>query len=333
MINSLPVLSAPLILLVEDDKTTRLVMRAHIENQGYLVLESSDGEECLQTCRQFKPDMILLDGIMPKLDGFSCCEQLHEILEDDCPPIVMITCLNDEQSVEKAFAVGATDYVTKPIHWPVLLQRVKRVLQTRWVMSELKKQIEREKLLKQELEVVNLKLRKLALIDELTQIANRRSFDRYLQREWNRMAREKTPLSLLLCDVDYFKSYNDIYGHPAGDRCLQQIASILKHSAKRPADFVARYGGEEFAAILPRTIPQGAVKIAEQIRQQVKHMHLLHAGSFVSNVVTLSIGVASVIPVAGTLSLQILIDEADKALYEAKSQGRDRVVLRQFTLS
>jgi diguanylate cyclase (GGDEF)-like protein len=332
MIDLIPTFNAPLILVVEDDKTTRVMMRSYIETQGYLVLENSDGEECLKTCQLYKPDMILLDGVMPKLDGFSCCAQLHEILEDNCPPILMITSLHDQESVDKAFAVGATDYVTKPIHWPVLLQRVKRLLQTRWVMQELKKQIEKERLLKEELEIANYKLRKLALIDELTQIANRRSFDRYLQQEWSRMAREKTPLSLLLYDVDYFKSYNDLYGHPAGDRCLQQIATILKKNAKRPADFVARYGGEEFAAILPRTMAKGAVVIGEQIRQQVKQMHLLHAGSFIGNVVTLSVGVASTIPVVSQ-SAQILINEADKALYEAKSQGRDRVVLRQFSLS
>ena len=321
----------PLILVVEDDTTTRVMIRSMIEKQGYRVLENTNGEECLETCQQFKPSMILLDGVMPRLDGFSCCAKLQTILGDDCPPILMITALDDSESVDRAFAVGATDYITKPIHWPVLLQRVKRLLQTHWAMKELKRQIEKERLLTEQLETANQKLKKMASVDELTQIANRRSFDMYLKREWHRMSREKAHLSLLLCDVDFFKLYNDTYGHQAGDRCLQKVARILKQNAKRPADLVARYGGEEFVIILSRTTAKGAMEIGENIRQQIKELDISHASSQISKVVTLSIGIASIVPIP-SFPVEKLIAKADEALYWAKEQGRDRVVLNRFTI-
>lgn len=321
----------PLILVVEDDTTTRMMICSMIEQQGYRVLENTNGEECLETCQNSKPSMILLDGVMPRLDGFSCCAKLQSILGDECPPVLIITALDDSESVDRAFEVGATDYITKPIHWPVLLQRVKRLLQTRWAMNELKRQIEKERLLTEQLEIANQKLKKIASVDELTQIANRRSFDLYLRREWDRMSREKAYLSLMLCDVDFFKLYNDTYGHQAGDRCLQQVASVLKENAKRPADLVARYGGEEFVLILSRTTAKGAMEIGENIRQQIKDQNIAHASSHISTGVTISIGVASIVPIP-SFPAEKLIAKADEALYWAKEQGRDRVVLNRFTI-
>ncbi len=161
----------------------------------------------------------------------------------------------------------------------------------------------------------------------LTKIANRRRFDQGLHSEWKRLARERLPLSLILCDVDFFKAYNDTYGHRAGDFCLQQIAQILRENVKRPADLVARYGGEEFAVILPNTHLKGAVKVAEDIRNSLHNLEIEHSNSPVSNQVTLSLGVASLIP-NHYLSEDFLIGEADRALYEAKKSGRDRVVFR-----
>ena len=321
----------PLILVVEDNTTTRMMIRSKIEQQGYRVLENTNGEECLETCQKLKPSMILLDGVMPRLDGFGCCAKLHNILGDDCPPILIITALDDSESVDRAFEVGATDYITKPIHWPVLLQRVKRLLQTRWAMNELKRQIEKERLLTEQLEIANQKLKKIASVDELTQIANRRSFDLYLKREWHRMSREKAYLSLMLCDVDFFKFYNDTYGHQAGDRCLQKVASVLKQNAKRPADLVARYGGEEFVIVLSRTTAKGAMEIGENIRQEIKELEISHASSQISPVVTVSIGIASIVPIPN-FPAEKLIAKADEALYWAKEQGRDRVVLNRFTI-
>ncbi|WP_414568069.1 PAS domain S-box protein [Nostoc sp. CCY 9925] len=181
-----------------------------------------------------------------------------------------------------------------------------------------------QSVLYQRLQAANEELQRLATLDGLTQIANRRRFDEYLETEWHRLKREKMPLSLILFDVDFFKPYNDTYGHLAGDNCLQRIASALLSIVKRPADLVARYGGEEFAVILPNTEIKGAIHLAQAIRQAVRNLAIPHAQSSVCDYVTVSVGVVSTVP-NGEMSPQDLINEADKALYTAKQQGRDRV--------
>jgi diguanylate cyclase (GGDEF)-like protein len=226
----------------------------------------------------------------------------------------MITGLNDEESVNRAFEVGATDYVTKPINWPVLRQRVRRLIQ--------------QSRLYQYLEVANAQLNRLATLDGLTQLANRRRFDEYLAQQWRIMQREQHYLALLLCDVDFFKAYNDTYGHQAGDRTLQLIAEALNSEVKRPADLVARYGGEELAVILPNTHSEGAFILAQQIREKVKSLQINHNTSTVSDHVTLSIGVACQIPQLDETP-DVLIRIADQALYKAKAYGRDRVAILQ----
>ncbi len=179
-----------------------------------------------------------------------------------------------------------------------------------------------------QLELANQQLKHLATLDGLTQLANRRKFDNYLEQEWRRLARERAPLSLILGDIDFFKRYNDTYGHQTGDECLQQVARALEKAAKRPADLVARYGGEEFAAILPNTPTMGAMQVAETIRANVRELEMNHADSGVSEYVTLSLGVASLIPNPDRSPVD-LIAAADKALYRAKAEGRDRVILAQ----
>ncbi len=173
------------------------------------------------------------------------------------------------------------------------------------------------------LQTANDELNRLATLDSLTQVANRRRFDEYLEQEWRRLAREKAYLSLILCDIDYFKAYNDTYGHQAGDHCLREVAGAIRVSLKRPADLVARYGGEEFAVVLPNTDTTGALHIAEEIRARLKELQILHPHSTVSNYVTLSLGAASLIPNHQFCSAE-LIKAADDALYQAKSEGRDR---------
>lgn len=171
----------------------------------------------------------------------------------------------------------------------------------------------------------NLELERLATLDGLTQVANRRRFDEYLSQEWRRMAREQQYLSLILCDVDYFKSYNDHYGHQAGDACLKRVAAAMRNTLKRPADLVARYGGEEFAIILPSTAMQGAITVAQAIQKAIKLLRLPHIQSQISDFITVSFGVSSIIP-THNLRAETLITTADEALYEAKKQGRDRII-------
>ncbi len=179
----------------------------------------------------------------------------------------------------------------------------------------------------EQLQEANRELEELARTDSLTLIGNRRHFNRTLNLEWKRNAREQTPISLILCDVDYFKLYNDTYGHVHGDLCLKKIADILGQTAKRPGDLPARYGGEEFAVILPNTPQEGAVHLANVILQKVRDSKIPHRTSLISHYVTISIGIATVIPPNNTLPETILIKAADRALYQAKQQGRDRFVV------
>ncbi|MGK7950605.1 MAG: diguanylate cyclase [Xenococcaceae cyanobacterium] len=171
----------------------------------------------------------------------------------------------------------------------------------------------------------NEQLKQLAILDGLTGVANRRYFDRVFRNEWNRLAREKKPLSLILCDIDHFKIYNDTYGHPEGDACLKKVAQTLQQATKRAADLVARYGGEEFAVILPDTDAEGALFVANNIRQKLHKMKIPHSGSTVSPYITLSIGTATKIPTPEE-DADDLLKKADLNLYQAKKQGRDRIV-------
>jgi diguanylate cyclase (GGDEF)-like protein len=322
----------PLILVVGNPKTLRVDLREAIDKEGYRIAEALTGEQGLNACQQLQPELVLLDTTMPDIDGFSCCAKLQALLGDHCPPILMIIDLGDQASVELAFEVGAADYVTRPIHWAVLRQRVPRLIQANWAMKELRQQVERENLLKEQLKRAEQKLESLTSVDTLTGIANRRCFDEYLHREWKRAARERKPLSLILSDIDFFKAYNNTYGTQAGDECLKQIARTIRQVVRRPADLVARYSGEEFAVLLPNTPARGGVQVAEAMRSQVKALAIANSGSQVSHLVTISLGVASAIP-SSESSIDRLIDEAKEALDQAKIGLRDRVVFHMGNLS
>lgn len=182
----------------------------------------------------------------------------------------------------------------------------------------------------QQLEAANQQLKRLATLDGLTQLANRRRFDEYMDQEWRRLAREQLPLSLIMCDVDFFKLYNDTYGHQAGDEALKKVASALSRTVNHPANLVARYGGEEFAIVLPNTNKYGVLYVAQSIQQAIRSLKIVHATSQVSAYITISIGVASVIPCPETSSTE-LVAAADAGLYQAKQAGRDRTVLLNLT--
>lgn len=314
----------PVILVVDDDQFTRQLLRRVMEKEGYQVIEAANGEQGLEAYQRLKPHLVLLDALMPVMDGFTCCTHLQqlgnekafeqEVFVDEAfqdaarTPVLMITGLEDQESVDRAFAVGATDYLTKPIHLAVLRQRVRRIIQ--------------QSQLYQKLEIANRELQRLASLDGLTGVANRRRFDEYLDAEWQHLAREKLPLSLILCDIDFFKKYNDTYGHQAGDACLRRVADALRFCARRSVDLVARYGGEEFAVILPNTADIGATLVAEEIRTVVNALEIAHAQSAVSEHVTLSLGVACMQPSSNTTP-SMLIASADAALYKAKAAGRN----------
>ncbi|MEH2178992.1 PleD family two-component system response regulator [Nostoc sp.] len=303
--------SESLVLIVDDEPFIRMILRHFLEGEGYQIAEAENGIEAINVFYQLHPDIVLLDAMMPDMDGFECCTQLELLDCNKHTPVLMITGLEDQESVDRAFAVGAIDFVTKPIHWPVLRQRVKRLIQ--------------QSQLQQKLETVNLELQRLVTIDGLTQVANRRRFEEYVSQEWQRLKREQRPLSLILCDVDFFKLYNDTYGHRVGDRCLQKIAQAFKDIIKRPGDLVARYGGEEFAVILPNTDTKGVTYVADIICRAVRALAIPHQNSQVSSYVTISVGFTTKIPQPDS-DLEEMIAAADRALYEAKAAGRDRFV-------
>ncbi|MDX2096599.1 MAG: PleD family two-component system response regulator [Leptolyngbyaceae cyanobacterium bins.59] len=299
----------PLILVVDDDRSMRMLLGLAMEREGYQVAQAQDGEQCLSMVRQLQPNMILLDAVMPGMDGFVCCQQLQTLPGGDRTPVLMITVLDDQDSVDQAFAAGATDYITKPIHWAVLRQRVRRLIE--------------QTQLRQQLEQANRELERLANLDGLTQLANRRYFDEYFQQEWRRLAREQLCLSLMMVDVDFFKLYNDTYGHQAGDACLQRVAQTFRETLKRPADLVARYGGEEFIVLLPSTALEGAMHVANKLRSAVKALQIPHLRSPLEQQVTISLGVSCTVPTQDEAPAT-LIAAADRAVYRAKAEGRDR---------
>lgn len=309
----------PLILIIDDDRFMRLQLRQVMQQEGYRVEDVANGKQGLDAYQHLQPDLILLDALMPVMDGFTFCQYLQTLPGGDRTPVLMITGLEDQTSVDQAFEAGATDFVTKPIHWAVLRQRVRRALREARLSWELEQA-------NQDLQRANLELQRLAISDGLTQVANRRRFDEYLTQEWQRLSREHAPLSLILCDVDFFKAYNDTYGHQAGDQCLRQIARAISLTATRPADLVARYGGEELVVILPNTPAAGALQVAEDIRQQVRNLEIAHAKSLIGDYITLSMGIAEAIP-STNLQPDSLITAADQALYKAKAGGRDTVVI------
>ena len=307
----------PLILIVDDDLFMRKILVRYLERENYHILEAADGMEALQIYQDRQPDMVLLDAMMPVLDGFECCSRLQELPNGDHTPVLIITALDDRESVDRAYEVGASDYITKPIHWAVLRQRVRRLLD----QANLRQQIET---INQQLSIAVKELRRLVSIDGLTQVANRRCLDEYLDQECRRSHREQLPISLVLCDIDFFKNYNDNYGHQEGDRCLQEVAQAISGATNRPADLVARYGGEEFAIILPNTTREGGMNVAIRATEIVRSLSLPHDYSKVANHVTISCGVATIMP-NQDFQLINLIKAADRALYLAKAEGRDCV--------
>ncbi|MBE9048695.1 diguanylate cyclase [Pleurocapsales cyanobacterium LEGE 10410] len=453
------------ILIVDDLPENIRLLSSLLSENGYQVSSATDGKMALSMIDRECPDLILLDIMLPEMDGYQVCRYLKSQEQTRHIPIIFLSGLDSESDKVEAFKFGGVDYITKPFFVEEVVFRVKTQLsiikqqqQFKWMLD---KQIAERKVAERELnksralltgvlnssldgvaafeavrdpqdtivdfrwlianpvaamtvggtidtlrgkrlfvegtpghlfeglfdlfvqvvetctviekehyydsdslqawfQIVAVKLgdgfamtfrdisdRKQieitlkntnnllayqANIDSLTQISNRRRFDEYISQEWSRCAREQEYLSLILCDVDYFKAYNDTYGHQAGDDCLYEVAKAIERAVKRPADLAFRYGGEEFAVILPHTESQGAMKVAADIHQQIQDLQILHVSSEVDNIVSISLGVSSLIPDAAS-SPHALISAADNALYDAKIQGRNRIIYKSSDLS
>jgi diguanylate cyclase (GGDEF)-like protein len=290
-------------LLIVDDEKMNLKVLTHILGSDYVIYTATNGANAIERAREHKPDLILLDILMPEMDGYETLSVLKKDERTQDIPVIFITGLNSIEDEEKGLSLGTVDYISKPFGAMIVKLRVRNQIK---IVNQLRT------------------IQHLSMIDQLTNIPNRRSFDRRLYIEWNRALREREPLGFLMIDVDKFKNYNDTYGHQQGDVVLKTVAKIFAQSIKRSGDFAARWGGEEFAVLLPNTVMDGALDIAERIREDVESM-LIPCADGSANRVTISIGVNSLIPVQSS-SVDTFISNADKALYEAKAQGRNRVI-------
>ncbi|CAD5955159.1 Phytochrome-like protein cph2 [Planktothrix tepida] len=329
------------LLIIDDEPDNIRVLSALLTQQGYYVRKALNADMAMIAITALKPDLILLDIRMPQVTGYELCNQLKSSPDTYEIPIIFISALNQVEDIIKAFSVGGVDYITKPFKVDEVLARVKNQLticllkqqliaQNQKLLqqnNQLQNEIKTRKKAEENLQTVNRQLQNLASCDSLTSLANRRHFDEYFDQVWKQMIEEQQPLALLVCDLDYFKNYNDHYGHPAGDICLKLVAQALDRSINNSTDLVARYGGEEFAIILPNTDLQGALKVAKTIHQEVQRLKINHEYSRVSSIVTVSIGISYGIPQPNT-SPEELLEIADQALYEAKQKGRNQYCVK-----
>ena len=301
------------VLIADDSKSNQMLFRTYIESEGHEVITASDGLEAVSAFKQKIPDLILLDVVMPVMDGYEAAARIKKLCEKRnlWIPIIFLSAMVRDEDVVKGIEAGGDDYLTKPVSQTVLNAKLKAMK----LIAEMREELER----------VNQKLKDLAELDGLTGISNRRHFDYTLSKECRLARRSKEPISLILADIDFFKPFNDSYGHQAGDDCLKLVARALAPLVSRSGDLVARYGGEEFVIILANTDAAGALKVAEKMRQAIESLAIDHESSLVSHFVTMSLGIATETEVEN-IKPEELIEIADKNLYKAKEAGRNRVI-------
>lgn len=324
--------SRPRILVVDDSRLSLAHTSQFLESHGYTGLATAaTAAEALEAlgvgggAPREDFDLVLLDLILPDMDGIRACRLIKNVERLKDLPVIILTGRTDPDSLEQAFAAGATDYISKPPGRVELLARVQNAL-------TLKAEVDRRRRREQELmeitsrlSAVNQELRRLSSQDGLTGLANRRLFDSTLEREWRRARRTGEPVALMMIDIDHFKKYNDHYGHLAGDDCLRRVAGVISASLQRAGDLAARYGGEEFVGLMPGTDLEGARELAHEVRTRLARAALAHEANPVGPVLTVSIGVAAAVPGPEHRPTD-LVEAADHALYQAKDQGRDRMV-------
>ncbi len=296
------------VLVVDDSRAIRNLVTAYVEEMGFRVLLAADGAEALEVFGQHAVDLVLMDVEMPGINGFETTRRMRARLKDEWLPIVYLSSKSTDDYFVEGIQAGGDAYLEKPVNGPVLQSMVRAMGRISAMRAALLK--------------ANEDLERMAFVDILTDLTNRRGFMNLYAKEWARSNRDCSPLSVLLVDIDYFKGYNDNYGHLEGDDCLRRVARQLAKGVLRPADTVARYGGEEFVVLLPDTDLSGAVEVAERLRESVLAAEVRHEFSPAAPCVSVSIGVAQKRP---EMSPDMLLSGADACLYQAKEKGRNRV--------
>ncbi|WP_312518939.1 diguanylate cyclase [Massilia sp.] len=293
------------VLVADDDAVNREVLGDLLKPE-YTVLLARNGAQTLERAARHLPDLILLDVLMPDMDGYEVLRRLRADPQTEHISVIFISGLNRPEDEANGLKMGASDYIVKPFNPTVVMARVALHLQ---VLRQ-RRMLER-----------------LANIDGLTELANRRRFDEMYTLEWQRARRSGRPLSLALLDIDAFKQYNDRYGHPAGDRALRSVARVAGAAMRRPADLAARYGGEELVLLMPETDAADARRMIGQLRETVASLAIPHETSNVAPVLTVSVGGATLVPNSGEQQPE-LFEAADAQLYLAKQAGRNRIAWR-----
>jgi diguanylate cyclase (GGDEF)-like protein len=295
------------ILVVDDAMENIQILNGALAGE-HEVLFAMSGEKALELARSQRPDLILLDAMMPGMDGYAVCAALRAAAETRDIPVIFVTALKTPEDETRALGAGAADFISKPVNAAVVRARVRTHL-------TIKRQSDA--------------LRALTLTDGLTEVANRRAFDQRIEAEWRRCARAQLPVALVLVDLDHFKAYNDAYGHQAGDACLVHAGAAMQRVAARPQDLVARYGGEEFAILLPQLDAGGAEGVARRLQGELAQLAIPHAASPTAHYLTASMGIAALVPADGCTPAE-LVQQADALLYQAKADGRNRYRVAQF---
>jgi len=321
------------ILIVDDTPVNLMLLEEMLQEEGYGPIHClRSGEEALAfladpvraEAAPERIDLILMDVMMPGMDGLETCRRLKEEERSRDIPVIMVTVRDDEESLAQAFAIGASDYIVKPVKEVELLARVRSALRLK---EEIERRKERERELVElarQLDTINRRLLRLVHMDSLAEGGNRRQLEGILGKEWNRARRDGVPVSLLMIDIDDFKAFNERYGQQKGDECLQLVAGALNCVLKRAGDTVVRCGGEEFVAILPNTPSDGALALARSFHAKVAALRIPHDSGQGDGLLTVSIGLATGSP-ARCAEAQGLLAAADGALYLAKSEGRNRI--------
>jgi diguanylate cyclase (GGDEF)-like protein len=301
------------ILIVDDETSNRLLLSTYLKSAGYEVKIAKSGEEALSVVAFDPPSIVILDVLLPKMNGFEVCRQLKSSKTTYFIPVILVTALRGNEERIKGSEVGADDFIAKPFNRIELYTRIKSLLRIKRLHETLAQKVD-------ELEKTQKKLKQMAVTDGLTGLHNYRAFRNQLHMECSRANRFELPFSLLMLDIDHFKKYNDFFGHPSGDKVLRKFARLL-HENIREVDFLARYGGEEFVLILPGTEKNSAVLASEKLRKLVEAYPFSNENKARAYRITMSVGIASY-PL-DTRDEEELIQLSDKALYKAKKNGRN----------